>query len=180
MTAAGQAGEPLSSGDSPSPRLCPAESWSPSGLGDVGSGSPPLMARFVLRSPENKEGRGAAHQGLPGPSLLRRTRLLSTDVAGEFSSRSPPASEQGRTWAGLCASEHGFFFFRSVIGFWLGPSGAGTSHAFPLCSTRWPFALLDLCQASRQVNESHWLAGGMMPPGALFKRKARAGERRLP
>lgn len=180
MTAAGQAGEPLSSGDSPSPRLCPAESWSPSGLGDVGSGSPPLMARFVLRSPENKEGAGRRRRGLPGPSLLRRTRLLSTDVAGEFSSRSPPASEQGRTWAGLCASEHGFFFFRSVIGFWLGPSGAGTSHAFPLCSTRWPFALLDLCQASRQVNESHWLAGGMMPPGALFKRKARAGERRLP
>lgn len=180
MTAAGQAGEPLSSGDSPSPRLCPAESWSPSGLGDVGSGSPPLMARFVLRSPENKEGAGRRTRGLPGPSLLRGTRLLSTDVAGEFSSRSPPASEQGRTWAGLCASECGFFFFRSVIGFWLGPSGAGTSHAFPLCSTRWPFALLDLCQASRQVNESHWLAGGMMPPGALFKRKARAGERRLP
>lgn len=180
MTAAGQAGEPLSSGDSPSPRLCPAESWSPSGLGDVGSGSPPLMARFVLRSPENKEGRGAAQArasgAVPPPQnqapLHRRGRRVFIPQ--------PPVSEQGRTWAGLCASEHGFFFFRSVIGFWLGPSGAGTSHAFPLCSTRWPFALLDLCQASRQVNESHWLAGGMMPPGALFKRKARAGERRLP
>lgn len=108
-------------------------------------------------------------RGLPELSFLR------ADAAHVFASCAPRASERGQTCAGLRTSDLGFFFSRSVISFWLGPRGAGTERAFLRRSTRWPFVLLHLCQAFRQVNESHWLAGGMMPLGALFKRRAGAG-----
>lgn len=69
------------------------------------------MARFVLRSPENKEGAGRRRRGLPGPSLLRRTRLLSTDVAGEFSSRSPRRVNKGEPGPVFAPLSMAFSFF---------------------------------------------------------------------
>lgn len=133
-----------------------------------------MAAICAADSQETRRDAGRSTRGLPERSFLRKIKLLSTDGADGFPSCAPRVRERGRTCAGLCPSDFGFFFFPSVGSSWLGQSGAGTQHAF-LCSTRWPFVLLDLRQAFRQVNESHWLAGGTMPPGALFKRRARAG-----
>lgn len=108
--------------------------------------------------------------------FLPKTNLLLTDIDSAFSMYLNPVplgimKTDKSVMIPLCfllrLSCH--LSFPSLVGL-----GALASLPF-LCSTRWPWGLSDICQAFRQVNESHWLRESMMPPGGLFKRKPEPG-----